>query len=187
MLHGFCTGEDTDTFAMVVYNTDGTIVTKLYITCDELNGYLQEGFIHPEVPIYVSFGGVIICDGDVVCNMRPNAPSKKTIEFIKLTRLLSDNNKNMFKNLTDEVNDAAGCDVDWNIVNLDMGKVVLAPKTKECCVTASRGLNTECGCNSYMVIEQKDITLVCERHGANTLRTAVSRKIKNIFFDLARR
>jgi hypothetical protein len=152
MLHGFCTGEDT--FAMVVYNTDGTIITKIYATCDELNG-----FIHPEVPIYISFGGLITCEGDVVCNVEPNTPSNKTVEYIKLTRLLSENNKKMFKNVTDEVNDAARCDVEWNIVSLDMDQVVLMPKTKECCVSVSRGLHTECDCNSYMVVEPKDITL----------------------------
>ncbi len=177
------TGEDVGIFVISFHREDDSLrYILIFEMCDELVGYIKNGPLYPTLNIV--YGPTIVSRYYVEANgeEKIHKPPMELVNKIKVYSLPAMLRNPPLKNISEEINYATGCNVEWTIVDVDMENVVVSPNTKECCVAVNMGLNSKRACKSQMIIRKSGVTLTCGIHGERILNGEIAKNTTSLFF-----
>ena len=175
---------------------------KVYKYTEELWGKIRSGQLTAFALIDV------LCDGrgftfgegyQIINKVEPREPSKSVVNFITQNNLTnygsgSVNQQQIIASalgvpinggsLSERISKVIGSEgITWRINNLDNAYQLIAD-TKQCCVDTDHAHTDDN--HSSIYVRKTSVVLSCFSHGKRVLQGALSRSIRELFFDLSR-
>ncbi len=178
----------------LITKTIGGGYHKVYQMCDELRESIKSGKLAPHVLIDVLYDnrGFVFGDGyEIVNKVRPQKPPQHVINFITINQNNNVSNSTLInstvgntasaQSYTPEINNVLGSDVEWKVVKINDASYKLVPGTKTCCVNTEHSHSEDA--HSCLIVRKLSVTAHCFSHGKRQIEGAVSRSIRELFFE----